>query len=337
MSARSQHNLSNLVRSGERTKEGGATAAGRRCIAELLPQHADLLRARGYAPSTIRRYLDLLRDFDRYLERQGLDAAREDLRGVTREHAEGFVSELRKRRLSDSSRAQALQAVSRLFDDLCERGLLLVNPTAGIKRTTRRRKMRRVPTRAQVRRLLAAANTSLRTGIRDRALLEVLYGSALRVGELVDLTVHDVDLDHRLVRIEKTKSRRGRVVPLTAEAVQWLREYLTKVRPGWSKREPTERRLFLNNRSEPMSREVVRQSILRLCKQASLSRLSPHALRHAAATHMLAAGADIRHVQVLLGHKDLVTTQRYTRVLPAEVKATHARTHPRERAEDLTP
>jgi site-specific recombinase XerD len=321
-------NHSSLVTSAERSIEGGPSVERRIRIADQAPKHREQLRAQGYAPSTIRRYADLLRDFERFLESEGI----EDLREVRREHVEGFKLVLRRRKYSQSSQAQALQAVSKLFDDLCERGLLLLNPTDGVERVQRTDRMpRNVPSVADVRRLLAAVNTSLRTGIRDRAVIEVLYGSLLRVGELVALQVHDVDLDHRLLRIERSKTRRGRVVPIGAVAQRWLREYLDKVRPWWAKRAPNERTVFLTNRAEAMNPNAIRQSLLGLCNTAKLGRISPHALRHAGATHMLAAGADIRHVQKLLGHQHLASTQVYTHVAPTEVKATHARTHPRER------
>ena len=326
-------NTSNLEPCGESSKRGGATEAEcRTSISAQLPLHIERLRAAGYAPSTIRRYADLLRDFDSFLVSVNII----DLRAVKREDVEAFKLALRRRKLSQSSQAQALQAVTKLFDDLAERGLLLLNPAADIKRVARTDRLpRRVPTKAQVVRLLKAVNTSVRPGIRDRAIIEVLYGCLLRVGELVDLAVHDVDLDHQLLRIARTKTRRGRVVPLGGAAHRWLKEYLEKVRPWWARRAPDERAVFLSNRSEAMTGELVRQNLYRLSLEANIKRVSPHALRHAGATHMLAAGADMRHVQKLLGHRHLSSTQLYTHVAPTEVKATHRRTHPREQELEL--
>lgn len=297
------------------------------CIADEIESLANSLRSRGYAPATITMYRWHLTTFDSFLKAIGV----EDLRGVTREHVEAFHASFRKRKLSSSTQAQAVQAVGRMFGDLIDRGLLLVDPTAGVKRLRRRQQLpRHVPSRTVVSRLLGAANTSLRTGVRDRAILETLYGSALRIGELCALTVHDVDLDNRLIRITRGKGNKGRVVPMGDACRSWLREYLDKVRPWWAKRGPQERALFLTNRAEQINRNAVRQAIFNLCEQAGIKRISPHALRHAAATHMIAAGANIVHVQKLLGHAHLSATQIYTRVAPMEIKATHRQTHPRE-------
>ncbi len=296
-------------------------------IADQLDEVVRRFRARGYSPKTIKHYSGSLCDFERYMQVQGLD----DLRAVLQSHVEGYKADLRRRKLSSSTQAQRLQAVSRLFEDLNDRGLLLLNPAASVQRISRRNELpKRVPTEKEMERLFAAANTSLRTGIRDRAILEVLYGSLLRASELCSLTVHDVDFDNRLLRVTKGKGSKGRMLPIGSAEHRWLEEYLSKIRPWWAKRAPKEHGLFLTNRAEPMNPAALRQMLLNLCNQAKLKRIGPHAIRHAAATHMVAAGADIRHVQKLLGHAHLITTQIYTKVMPTEVKATHERTHPRE-------
>lgn len=316
--------------SREPVRERAARGGGVRRI-ELAAQvelMKERLRVRGYAAATIGVYVDRLRDFGRYLDGAGVL----DLRAVLRAHVEDYRAALAARHLSSSTRAHSMQAVARLFDDLVERGLLLLNPTASVRRLVRKpAPPRRVPTVRQMQRLLDAPDTTTRTGIRDRSIVEVLYGSALRAGELVALTVHEVDLEHRVLCITSGKGKKGRVVPLSSPAVRCLREYLIKARSHWARRWPSETALYLTNRGDPMDTGALRQMLLGLCLAAKLRRIGPHAIRHAAATHMLAAGADLRHVQKLLGHARLSTTQVYTRVAPAELKATHRRTHPRER------
>lgn len=295
--------------------------------ADAIAQLRLRLRARGYAPSTITQYTGHLRAFVKHLKAHGIT----DLRAVLKTHVESYKAHLRSSHLSGSTQAQTLQAVSRLFEDLVERGLLLLNPTAGVQRLTRKPSLpRRVPTPKQVQKLLAQPDANTRTGVRDLALLEVLYGCALRVGELVALDVHDIDIDNALVRIQRGKGRKGRVLPLGSAAMHTLQRYLKAARPHWAKRAPKEPALFLSHHAERITTGNVRQMLLKYSGQAGLKRISPHALRHAAATHMVQAGANLRHVQKLLGHASLTSTQIYTRVVPKDVKATHEQTHPRE-------
>lgn len=313
------------------TPGGGDEGANRSSITTQISFHVGALARRleacGYAPTTVKSYVGLLGDFGRYLDTRGID----DVRGVLREHVEGYARHLLGRRLSSSTRSQSLRALARLFDDLVDRGVLLVSPAAGVAPIHRRTALpRRVPSEREVRQLIAACNVRKRTGLRDRSIIEVLYGSALRVGELVALSIEDVALDDRLLRIERGKGARDRVVPLTAEARRWLERYLDEVRPWWARRCRSARTLYLTNRSEPITSSVVRQMLVVLCDKARLARLSPHALRHAAATHLVRAGADVRYVQKLLGHAQMTTTQVYTRVAPMDVKHTHAASHPRE-------
>ncbi|MEE8410766.1 MAG: tyrosine-type recombinase/integrase [Myxococcota bacterium] len=292
-------------------------------IAEL----ARRLETRGYAPATVKQYTGLLATFFEYLHVHGID----ELRAVQPEHVRAYAAELQRRRLSSSTRVQSLRAVVRLFSDLVERGVLLLSPTSRIEIPHRKVVLpARVPTKLQMRQLLAAPSTRRNTDIRDRAMLEVLYGSALRISELCGLTVDDADLDDGLLRV-LGKGNKERVVPLSEAARTSLHDYLTTVRPRWTRRRPLERALFLSNRGGPLSTNTARCAIWNLCRKARLARISPHAIRHAAATHMVAAGADVRQVQELLGHVSINSTQIYTRVVPMDVKATHERTHPRER------
>ncbi len=323
-----------LEESSERDTRGGGGASRGIGVLQQLTTLRDRLEARGYAASTIEQYTSLLHAFDEFLHLQDVD----DLRAVRPADIEAYKAKLMRRKLSPSTRAQSLQAVGRLFDDLIERGLLLLNPTASVQRLSRKEMPpRRVPTPKQMRLLFDAIDTTKRTGVRDRAILEVLYGCALRIGELCDLVITDIDLTGRQLRVRHGKGDRERVVPLTATAREWLSEYLRSVRPRWAKHAPTERALWLTQSATTTAPGNVRQTLLYLCNKTKLKRIGPHAIRHAAATHMMARGADIRHVQELLGHQSLTTTQLYTRVAPRDVKLTHDRTHPREQEPEAEP
>ena len=228
------------------------------------------------------------------------------------------------------TKALLIRPVKRLFEYLIESHRLLIDPTEGIVETNRRnRKMPPVLTVEEMKKLLEQPNLSLRSQIRDRAMMEVLYCTGIRLDESLSLEVYDVDLKDKALYIRKGKGRRQRVVPLGKTAGSYLKEYLTKIRPRWVKRNRKERKLFLTHGGEPLTGGTVRSFIRRYRIEAGIKKtVSPHTFRRSCATHLVQQGADIRYVQKLLGHSDIKTTQIYTRVRPVDVKQTHNRTHP---------
>jgi integrase/recombinase XerD len=183
----------------------------------------------------------------------------------------------------------------------------------------------------QMRQLLSSPDTETMLGIRDRALMETLYSTGIRVGELEQVFVPDVDFTAQTLHIRHGKGRRERMVPLGETATLWVKRYLNEARPKLAKGKEYERALFLVQRGRPLMqtqiREILRMYQRRCCLKKSVT---PHMLRHACATHLLKAGADIRLIQELLGHARLDTTTIYTRVVPVDLKAMHSRFHPRE-------
>ncbi|MDY6824463.1 MAG: tyrosine-type recombinase/integrase, partial [Thermodesulfobacteriota bacterium] len=172
-------------------------------------------------------------------------------------------------------------------------------------------------------------NLSLKTHIRDRAIMEVLYATGIRLNELLSLAIYHVDLKERVLYIRKGKGGKQRVVPLGRQAAAFVKEYLENIRPYYAKKHPKERRLFLLNTGRAMTPAGVRGLLLAYRRQAGIkTSASPHTLRRTCATHLLANGADIRYIQELLGHRSLKTTQAYTRIMPRDVKQVHDRTHP---------
>jgi site-specific recombinase XerD len=292
----------------------------------VITEFKNQLKARGYAEATIEGYRKNLDQFTRYLEEENIT----DLRTVTKEIIHHYQVKVMAEPIAMESKALKVRPVKRLFEYLTETNKLLINPTEGIVETTRRnRKIGVVLTIEEMKRLLSQPNLSLKTHIRDRAVMEMLYSTGIRLDELLGLEVYHVDLKENVLYIRKGKGRKERVVPLGKEAARYLREYLEKVRPHHGKRNPKERRLFLNHSGYPLTPEIVRGCIRNYRLTAGIKKpVSPHTFRRSCATHLVQRGADIRYIQELLGHRNLRTTQTYTKVMPKEVKETHERTHP---------
>ena len=264
--------------------------------------------------------------FARRLHAEGV----RDVREVRREHIEAHQAALLEKNKPRTA-AQRVQAVRRLFRHLADHGHLLLDPSEEVVALKHSSRIpRRLVSEAEMAKLLSAPKVSSRVGIRDRALLEMLYSTAMRVGELLQLEVSDVDLELGLVRIREGKGRKERVVPLGTTARHWVREYGERVRPWWMRGEEHERRLWVTNQGRPCRVGSVHHMLHVYSGRAGIRSVYPHAIRHAVAAHMLARGADLRAIQKLLGHASLETTQRYTKVVPLDVKGTHARTHPLE-------
>ena len=182
---------------------------------------------------------------------------------------------------------------------------------------------------AQVEALLNAPDLDTARGLRDRAMLETLYATGLRVTELVEVHALNVSLNEGVVRVVQGKGGKDRLVPLGAEAAHWIERYLREARPELAGARPCNA-LFVTARAQAMTRQAFWQLVKKYARLADIhAPLSPHVLRHAFATHLLNHGADLRVVQMLLGHADISTTQIYTHVARERLKALHAAHHPR--------
>jgi integrase/recombinase XerD len=284
------------------------------------------LKAAGYATATIDSYRKNLDQFSRYLAELGVT----DMRKITHQTIVAYQQVVMDQPIAMESKALKLRPVKRLFEHLVKSHQLLINPACGIVETCRKhRKIGPVLSRKEVKKLMGQPNLSVRACIRDRAIMEVLYSTGIRLMELINLEVYHADLADKVLYIRKAKGKKQRVVPLGKTAITWLREYLEKIRPHYAGKRPRQRRLFLLNTGAAMTPGAVRQALRQYRKPAGIKKpVSPHTLRRTCATHLLNAGADIRYVQQLLGHKRLETTQAYTKVIPVQVKQTHNRTHP---------
>lgn len=239
-----------------------------------------------------------------------------------------FVASL-SQTLRASSQARYISTLRRFYRHLLSRGQIAVDPTLKIAMPVKPSRLPKVLSEAQVEALLSAPPGDTLLGQRDRAMLETLYATGLRVSELVGLKLHEVNYDMGVVRVFG-KGSKERLVPLGETAIDELRHYLGDARPALlSGRQSDD--LFVTARGSAMTRQAFWQLIKRYAVLAGINpdRLSPHVLRHAFATHLLNHGADLRVVQMLLGHSDISTTQIYTHIARERLKSLHALHHPR--------
>ncbi len=277
-----------------------------------------LLAARR-SPRTVDAYRRDLADLASFLGRSPATATIDDL--------EGWLAAFRARGLAPSSLARRAAAARTFFRHLVLLGIRLDNPAAEIALPRRRRRLPRSLSPAEIERLIEAANGVTPRSLRDRALVELLYGAGLRVSEAVGLDRGRVDLGSRLVR-PLGKGGKERIVPLGREAVEALRRYLSRGRPYLDRRHRHE--LFLNAQGGALTRAGAFLILRKLAGKAGLDpeRVHPHLLRHSFATHLLEGGADLRSVQEMLGHADLATTELYTHVSDRRRRETYFKAHP---------
>jgi integrase/recombinase XerD len=233
-----------------------------------------------------------------------------------------------KRSPRASSDARLLSSLKRFYQYCLRERRVSADPTVRLDPPKRTPRFPKTLSEADVEALLAAPEVKTTLGLRDRAMIEVLYASGLRVSELVALKTIEANLDAGVVRI-LGKGAKERLVPLGEEAVQWVQRYMREARPALRKR-ATSDALFLTARGAAMTRQAFWHNIKRYGARAIPGKsLSPHVMRHAFATHLINHGADLRVVQMLLGHSDISTTQIYTHVARERLKALHAKHHPR--------
>ncbi len=295
-------------------------------VAVTITEYKNKLRALGYSPKTIEVYGWGLDRFRAYL----VQLNSSDLRSVTNPMIVSYQASVQSEPLATETKALLIRSVKRLFGHLVSAHRLLIDPTTGIVESCGRgRKVGPVLSIEEIKQLLCRPNLSFKAGIRDRAIMEVLYSTGIRGNELVALQVYDADLRDKVLYIRKGKGRRQRVVPLGKKAVQYLKEYLEKIRSHYARKRRKERRLFLTVSGEAMNTNAVRTMLRGHRTAAGIKKpVSAHTFRRTCATHLLQQGADIRYVQKLLGHKYLKTTQRYTKVAAVDVKKVHESTHP---------
>jgi integrase/recombinase XerD len=293
---------------------------------DLLDEFSDSLWLEdGLSRNTLESYRRDLNKFAAWLEQQRgiplLEATHADI--------QGFLAHLfTEQKAKATSTGRAISSLKRLFRYLLRQNKIATDPTLQIAPPKLPRSLPKSLTEPDVEQLLDAPDVQTPLGLRDRTMLEVLYATGLRVSELVTLSVAQVSLDMGVVRV-MGKGSKERLVPLGEEALDWIRRYLAEGRPALLTGKLSDA-LFVTARAESMTRQMFWYLIKKHAKHGGLNKsLSPHTLRHAFATHLLNHGADLRVVQMLLGHADISTTQIYTHVARERLKKLHAQHHPR--------
>ena len=280
------------------------------------------LSAARLAPRTVEAYRRDLTAFSAWLGGPPASA--------TQDRLEGYVAQLRADGLAATTIARRIAALRSFYRHQVLVGARGDNPAAELELPRRRRALPKTLSPNEVERLIDAATGTTPRSLRDRALVELLYGAGLRVSEAVGLERAGIDLENRLVRTIG-KGSKERIVPLGREAVEALRRYLARGRPFLDKRHRPE--LFLNAQGGALTRAGAFLILRRLAEAAGLEagRVHPHLLRHSFATHLLEGGADLRSVQEMLGHADLATTELYTHVSDRRRRELYFRAHPHAR------
>jgi integrase/recombinase XerD len=280
------------------------------------------LSAARLAPRTVEAYRRDLTDFSRWLGGAPGEATTEQL--------ESYVAQMRADGLAATTIARRVAALRSFFRHQMLLGARAENPAAELALPRRRRALPKTLSPGEAERLIDAAAGTTPRSMRDRALVELLYGAGLRVSEAVGLERAGVDLENRVVRAIG-KGSKERIVPIGRQAVDALRRYLAHGRPFLDKRHRPE--LFLNAQGGALTRAGAFLILRKLAEKAGLEpgRVHPHLLRHSFATHLLEGGADLRSVQEMLGHADLATTELYTHVSDRRRRELYFRAHPHAR------
>lgn len=279
---------------------------------------------RGLADNT---GLSYRRDLTKFIE--FLTARDKDATSAVLEDARDYIADIRRQGLKDASIARHISSLRSFYNYLALESILPANPMILLRTPRRFRPLPHSLTADDVKRLIESTDVSTLLGIRDRALWETMYGSGLRVSEAIDLEFGDLDMKEGWVLI-RGKGQKERWVPLSRPAREWTKKYLKEVRPLLGKTRTNTRKIFLNARGKPFTRQGVWHLLKQYAARVSPPiNISPHGLRHSCATHLLEGGADLRTVQEFLGHSDISTTQIYTDVDRNYLKEVHRSFHPR--------
>jgi integrase/recombinase XerD len=297
---------------------------------ELLFRFKERLNVLGRSRTTVSAYLLHVKAFLKSISH---------VKSATRSSLEAYIAGLHDYRTSEGKPYRPgtiemkVRSIKRFFEFLESANLILINPAEYIREPKKTAPLtNNILTSRELNAILDRPNLGTLAGIRDRAILELFYSTGIRREELCSLTIYDVDLQGGMVRINKGKGKKDRVVPLGKHAVKFLREYIAKVRPKLTKKNRSERRLFINRYGDPTSTQVVTIMIRTYARAAGMKgSVGAHTFRHTFATGLVRNGADIVAVQRMLGHADLKTTQVYLRSAGVDLKSAHKKSHPRER------
>ncbi|MDI7258678.1 MAG: site-specific tyrosine recombinase XerD [Thermodesulfobacteriota bacterium] len=283
-----------------------------------------LIVEKGLSRNTIEAYNHGLNRFLDHLRGKGV----EEIKDISKLDIRGFLLVLKRRRLSSKTIVRNLVSIRTFLRFLNEEGILHGNPAEEIESPKITKTLPQILSLEEVEQLLEQPDIKTPLGMRDRAMLEILYAAGMRVSELTQLPVNHVNLEAGYVLLYG-KGSKERIVPLGSEAMKWIQRYLEEARESLSKGRESPF-LFINRSGKRMSRQQFWKNIKTYGRRAGIrKRITPHLIRHSFASHLLERGADLRSVQMMLGHVDISTTQIYTHVTGERLKKIHQRYHPR--------
>ncbi|MBO0450497.1 site-specific tyrosine recombinase XerD [Enterococcus sp. MJM12] len=280
---------------------------------------------RGLSENTKKSYQRDLLQYLSFLEKQKIT----DWQEVDRFTVVSFLQELKEGRKSSATIARMITSLRRFHQFLRQERITDHDPMQHIDSPKKQQKLPDTLSLGEVEQLLGTPDTKETLGLRDRAILEVMYATGLRVSELINLKLNDVHLEMGLLQT-LGKGDKERIVPLGDIAIKWVRRYLADARPYLTRKNPAESYLFVNNHGSGLSRQGIWKNLKAIVQKAGIYKtVTPHTLRHSFATHLLENGADLRTVQELLGHADISTTQIYTHITKKRMTDVYKQYFPR--------
>ncbi len=286
---------------------------------DLIREYVVFLKAeKGLSKNSVEAYTRDLKKLEAWCEKAGIEIVELDERDLR-----DWMTDLAVERLNETSRRRYLSSIRGFFRFLAMEGHISADPTENLMTAGKTFYLPRFLNSAEIEKLLSAPDVETEIGLRDRTILEVMYACGLRVSELANLKLAEIDLESGILTTTG-KGSKTRKVPIGGSAIEWLRRY-------FALRKPKERveRLFLGERGRPLDRHAIHRIIKEYAAKCGFEGVSAHTLRHSFATHLVQNDADIRSVQQMLGHADISTTQIYTHVTSKQLKRNYERFHPR--------
>ncbi len=285
-----------------------------------------ILTERGLSKNSVEAYNNDLKHFLNFVEERGIHS----INDIKRTHILLFQKHLKEKGYNVSSRYRYLVSLRRFFKYLLREEIITEDPTRNIELPSKDKKLPKVLSEEEVEKLLNAPDINTPFGLRDKAMLELLYATGLRVSELVNLKLNQVFLEQGYLFV-MGKGSKERIIPFGEVAEKWLRRYMKEGRGELLKGNTRSPFLFIGSRGKPITRQGFWKNIKKYALQCGipLEIISPHTLRHSFATHLLEHGADLRSVQTMLGHADISTTQIYTHITRERLKREYKKYHPR--------
>lgn len=292
-------------------------------MSNIIARYEDyLIHIKNASANTVSSYMRDLRQYASYLAQEDVDILE-----ATQQDVGGYIHWMQEQDKSPATISRALASIKSMYLFALQNKEIDVNPVFNIKVEKAEKKLPQILTGKEVELLLQQPKTSDMKGCRDKAMLEILYATGIRVSELIGLNVDDVSIPGGFIRCEN--GEKTRIIPVYPEALQSLHEYMDTVRPKMIAT-PTEQSLFVNISGERMSRQGFWKIIKYYQEKANIDKdITPHTLRHSFAAHLLENGADLRSIQQMLGHSDISSTQVYTQLVKQNLKAVYNKYHPK--------